>query len=171
MKTFLMAAGLAVAGAAASADDYNFSVTNMMDEGSMIAPLVVLNATLAEPVMFSGNDMSDAFKTVATEGDPRPMNGDMPDAVAGVVLGDAGPPEVLIDGGKTFAMDMFIFGTTLRFFAKDESCADCIISGVYDIAMGGGEVMLHSFSTGQADGSGEITVAKENAVKVVITAN
>jgi len=171
MKTLMFAAGLALASTAAAANDFNFKVTNMMDEGSMIAPLVVLNATLAEPVMFNGNDLSEDFKTVATEGDPRPMNGKMPDAVAGVILGDAGPPGVLIDGGKTFEGDMIIFGTTLRFFAKDESCADCLISGVYDLAMGGGEVMLHSYDTGQDEGTGEITIARENAVKLMITAN
>jgi len=171
MKSVLYAAGLALVGGMASADDYNVEVTSMMEPGNLMAPLIVLNATMAEPVMFDGNDMSEAFKTVATEGDPRPMNGEMPDAVAGAILGDAGPPGVLIDGGTTFAEDMIIFGTTLRFFAKDESCADCIISGVFDIAMGGGEVMLHSYDTGQDEGTGEITVSRENVVKIVITAN
>jgi len=171
MKTLMLAAGIALAGTAAVANDFKVTVTNMMEEGNMIAPLIVLDATASQPIMFDGFDLSDDFKAVATEGDPRPMNGKMPEAVAGAILGDAGPPGVLIDGGKTFEGDMIIFANTLRFYAKDESCPDCLISGVYDIAMGAGEVMLHSYDTGQDEGTGDITIARENVVKVVVTAN
>lgn len=171
MKKMMLAVGVALAGSAALADDYKITVTNMMDAGRMVAPLIVLDAGLAEATLFDGNKMSDLFKTVATKGDPRPMNGKMPEAIAGPVLGKSGPPGVLIDGGETASSDMFIPSTTIRFYAKDESCADCMISGVWDLAFGDGELMLHSYSTGQEDGSGEIKLANENVVKVTIKAN
>lgn len=143
----------------------------MMDEGQWIAPLVILDAAAAQATLFDGSEMSEAFKLVATDGDPRPMNGTMPDAVAGLVYGTAGPPGVMFEGGETGSQDIFLPSTTIRFFAKDESCADCIVSGVWDIAMGGGEFMLNSYDTGQDEGTGEITLAKEGVLKVVITKN
>jgi len=63
--------------------------------------------------------------TTILEGDPRPMNGTMPDAVAGPILGTSGPPGVLLAPGETATADMFIFGNTIRFYAKgdyDEGC-------------------------------------------------
>lgn len=171
MKTLALAVAVAGLGTAAAAKDFNFTVTSMMDEGDWIAPLVILDAAAAQGTLFDGSEMSEAFKLVATDGDPRPMNGTMPEAVAGLVYGTAGPPGVMFEGGETGTQDIFVPSTTLRFFAKDESCDDCIVSGVWDIAMGGGEFMLHSYSTGQADGSGKITLAREGVLKVTITEN
>ena len=171
MNMLTLAAGFALAGSVAAADDFNFTVTNMLAEGNWIAPLVIVDAGLAEATLFSGGEMSEDFKFVAVDGDPRPMNGKMPEAVAGLVYGTAGPPGVLFEGGETGTADIFVPSSTVRFYAKDESCPDCIVSGVWDAAMGGTEIMLHSYSTGQDDGSGVITVHAENVMKVTIVEN
>lgn len=175
MKSLALATGIAVlAGSTAMAADYNFTVTNMMEEGRVIAPLIVVDAAQADATMFDGGKLSDAYVTTILEGDPRPMNGTMPEAVAGPVLGTSGPPEVLIDGGETASADMFILANTLRFYAKagyDATDGDTVISGVWDIAMGGGTLMLHRYDIGHSEGTGEITLVEENVVKVVITAN
>lgn len=171
MKTLSLAACIALAGSVAHADDFNFTATSLLEEGTWLAPLIILDATLAEPTMFSGSEMSDLFKTVALEGDPRPMNSTMPEAIAGVVFGTVGPPGVMFEGGETGTADIFVPSSTIRFFAKDDSCPDCMVSGVWDIAMGGGELMLHSYSTGQTDGSGVISRYADNVMKVVITEN
>lgn len=174
MKSLTLATGIAIlAGSAATAADFNFTVTNMMAEGTLMAPLIVVDATRAEAIMFEGGKPSEAFVNTILTGDPRPMNGTMPDAVAGPVLGTSGPPEVLIDGGETASADMFIEASTLRFYAKaahDEG-DDTMISGVWDIATGGGELMLHRYDIGHTEGTGEITLVEENVVKVVITEN
>lgn len=174
MKTVFAAAALAVlAGAPAFAQDYNFTVTNMMGEGKTMAPLIVLDAAKSEPIMFSGGYLSEAFLNTVLTGDPRPMNGKIGAGVAGPVLGTSGPPGVLIAGGETAAADLFIESNTLRFYAKSAygEGEDKVVSGVWDISMGGGTLMLHSYDIGHSEGTKEITVAKENAVKVVITRN
>lgn len=171
MKTHILVTGMVLAGSAALANDYNFKVTNMLSQGQLVAPLVIVDAAAAEATLFSGSEMSDDFKLVAVDGDPRPMNGKMEEAVAGLVFGTAGPPGVLFDGGETGEADIYIPSTTIRFYAKDESCSDCIISGVWDIAMGGGELLLNSYTTGQEDGSGEIRLRSQGVLKVVMTKN
>ncbi len=174
MKSLLMAAVLAMlAGSMSSAQDYNITVTNMMDPGDIMAPLIVVDAVRANPTMFDGGKLSEAFTNTILTGDPRPMNGTMPMAVAGPVLGTSGPPGVLIDGGETASADMYIEASTLRFYAKGDygEETDSVISGVWDIAMGGGTLMLHRYDIGHFEGTGEITLVEENAVKVVITRN
>lgn len=174
MKSVILGAGLAMlAGTASYAGDFKFTVTNMQPEGMMMAPLIIVDAGRAEAVMFDGDKLSAAFIDTILNGDPRPMNGTMPEAVAGPVLGKSGPPGVMINGGETAETDLYIEASTIRFYAKagygPES--DTVISGVWDIAMGGGELMLHSYDIGHSEGTNKITVAKENVVKVVITEN
>lgn len=172
MKTLIAATALAVGIAAnASAQDYNVTVTNNSD--TIIAPLIVLDAVLAAPIMFDGEgNMSEAYVKTILEGDPRPMNGTMPEAVAGPVLGTSGPPGVLLAPGETASADMFIFANTLRFYAKggyDEG--DWVISGVYDLSTGGGTVLLNRYDIGHTEGTNEITMNAEGVVEVVITPN
>lgn len=173
MKTFMTAAVLAACAAtAASAQDYKFTVTNNMADG-VIAPIIVLDAVKAASTMFDeeGN-MSEAYVTTILQGDPRPMNGTMPEAVAGPVLGKSGPPGVLIAAGETASADMFIFANTLRFYAKgDYAEGDSVISGVYDISTGPGTVLLNLYDIGKTEGTNKITLVKEGVVEVVITAN
>jgi len=173
MKTVYAAAAFAVLGAMpAMAQDYNITVTNNTDE--MIAPVIVVDALRASGIMFNEDgSLSDDFVTTILEGDPRPMNGKMPEAVAGPVLGTAGPPGVLIDGGETASTDVFLIGTnTLRFYAKGSYTeGDYVISGVHDISMGGGTFGLDLFDIGNDEGTGEITRLREDAVTVTITRN
>lgn len=172
MKTLIAATAL-VAGIAstASAQDYNVTVTNNSD--TIIAPLIVLDAVKAAPVMFNEDGtMSEAYVTTILEGDPRPMNGTMPDAVAGPVLGTSGAPGVLLAPGETASADMFIFANTLRFYAKggyDEG--DWVISGVHDLSTGGGTILLNRYDIGHTEGTNEITMNAEGVVEVVITPN
>ena len=172
MKTLIAATAL-VAGMAstASAQDYNVTVTNNSD--TIIAPIIVLDAVAAAPVMFDAEgNMSEAYVTTILEGDPRPMNGTMPEAVAGPVLGTSGPPGVLLAPGETASADMFIFANTLRFYAKggyDEG--DWLIAGVFDISTGGGTVLLNRYDIGHSEGTNEITMNAEGVVEVVITPN
>ena len=46
-----------------------------------------------------------------------------------------------------------------------------MISGVYDISMGGGTISLNLYDIGNNEGTNEITLAQEGAVTVVITPN
>jgi len=173
MKTLFAAASLAVCAAtSAVAQDYNITVTNNLPEG-VIAPLIVLDAVKASPVMFNEDgSLSDAFISTILEGDPRPMNGTMPEAVAGPVLGTSGPPGVLIAAGETASADMFIFADVLRFYAKgDYTDGDTVISGVFDISMGGGTILLNRYDIGHSEGTNEITLVDEGVVEVVITPN
>lgn len=172
MKTLIAATALAVGIAAnASAQDYNITVTNNSD--TIIAPLIVLDAVLAAPIMFNDDGtMSEAYVTTILQGDPRPMNGTMPEAVAGPVLGTSGRPGVLLAPGETASADMFIFANTLRFYAKggyDEG--DWVISGVYDLSTGGGTILLNRYDIGHTEGTNEITMNAEGVVEVVITPN
>lgn len=173
MKTVYAAVAFAVLGTApAMAQDYNISVTNNTDQ--TIAPVIVLDALRASPIMFNEDGtMSDAFVTTVLEGDPRPMNGKMPEAVAGPVLGTSGPPGVLIASGETASTDVFLVGTnTLRFYAKGSYTeGDYVISGVHDISMGGGTFGLNLYDIGHDEGTNEITQIGENAVTVTITRN
>lgn len=175
MKTVFAAAALAAISALpAMAQDYNVTVTNLMPEGNTIAPLIVVDAVAATPIMFNEDGtLSDLFVTTILEGDPRPMNGKMPEAVAGPVLGTSGPPGVMIAGGETASADMFIFSNTIRFYAKGSygPDADTVISGVYDISMGGGTVKLNRYDIGRSEGTNEITLVDEGVVEVVIKAN
>lgn len=172
MKTFIAAAALAVcAGSTASAQDFNFKVTNLRSEGS-IAPLIVLDAVKASPVLFTDEGaMTEPYITTVLEGDPRPMNGTMPDAVAGPVLGTSGPPGVYIDAGEVAMSDMFIFGNTLRFYAKDNTAGDVVVTGVYDISAGPGTVLLNAYDIGHDEGTMEMTLVEEGVIEVVITSN
>lgn len=174
MKTIYAATALAVLSAApALANDYKVTVTNNSDK--TIAPLIVLDALGASKVMFNEDGtISDAFRTTILEGDPRPMNGTMPEAVAGPVLGTSGPPGVLIAAGETASADMFIIGpNTLRFYAKGSYApdTDTVISGVYDISMGGGTFTLNLYDIGASEGTNEITLIEEGVVSVTIAPN
>lgn len=174
MKSLFFAVGVGMlAATAATAADYNFTVTNLMDEGKMTAPLIIVDAARAESTMFDGGKLSEAFITTILKGDPRPMNGTMPNAVVGPVLGTSGPPKVWINGGETASADMWVEGSTLRFYAKGNygPNSDTVISGVWDVSMGGGTVLLHRYDIGHSEGTGEITLVQENAMKVVITEN
>ena len=174
MKQFLLAAAATTIGTvSAHAADYKFTATNMMDAGHRIAPLVIVDAANAESTMFDLGKMTELYTNTVLRGDPRPMNGKMPTAVYGAILGKSGPPGVQIDGGETASVDFYVVGSTLRFFAKGSygEGEDTVISGVWDIAMGGGEVMLHRYDIGYSEGTGEITLVEENAVKLVITKN
>lgn len=173
MKTFIAAAAMAVCAAStANAQDYNFTVTNNSTGGD-IAPLIVLDAIKASPVMFTEEGaMTEAYVTTILEGDPRPMNGSMPDAVAGPVLGTSGPPGVYIANGETATADMFIFGNTLRFYAKASyDDGDHVVQGVYDISAGPGTILLNRYDIGNDEGTNTLTLVEEGAVEVVITAN
>jgi hypothetical protein len=174
MKTVYAAAAFAVfSGAPALAQDYNFSVTN--NSGGMIAPLIAVDAGRASATMFNEDgSLSDLFRTTILEGDPRPMNGKMPDAVAGPILGKSGPPGVMIAAGETASADMFLIATsTLRFYAKGSygEKADTVISGVYDISMGPGTFTLNHYDIGVSEGTNEITLIEEGVVSVTITPN
>ena len=173
MKTVYAAMAFAALGAMpAMAQDYNITVTNNTDE--TIAPVIVLDAMRAAPIMFNEDGtMSNDFVTTVLEGDPRPMNGKMPEAVAGPVLGTSGPPGVLIAAGETASTDVFLIGTnTLRFYAKGSyTQGDIVISGVHDISMGGGTFGLNLYDIGHDEGTNEITQIGENAVTVTITRN
>lgn len=173
MKTVYAAMAFAALGAMpAMAQDYNITVTNNTDE--TIAPVIVLDALRAAPIMFNEDGtMSNDFVTTVLEGDPRPMNGKMPEAVAGPVLGTSGPPGVLIAAGETASTDVFLIGTnTLRFYAKGSyTQGDIVISGVHDISMGGGTFGLNLYDIGHDEGTNEITQIGENAVTVTITRN
>ncbi|MFK7877227.1 MAG: hypothetical protein AB8B71_15850 [Paracoccaceae bacterium] len=174
MKTVYAAAAFAVLGTVpAMAQDYNVTVTNNTE--NTIAPVIALDALLAAPIMFNEDGtMSDDFVTTVLEGDPRPMNGKMPEAVAGPILGTSGPPGVLIAAGETASADMFLIGTnTLRFYAKGNygPDADTVVSGVYDISMGGGTFTLNRYDIGASEGTNEITLVEEDAVTVTITLN
>lgn len=173
MKTVYAAMAFAALGAMpAMAQDYNITVTNNTDE--TIAPVIVLDALRAAPIMFNEDGtMSDDFVTTVLEGDPRPMNGKMPEAVAGPVLGTSGPPGVLIAAGETASTDVFLIGTnTLRFYAKGSyTQGDIVISGVHDISMGGGTFGLNLYDIGHDEGTNEITQIGENAVTVTIKRN
>lgn len=173
MKTVYAAMAFAALGAMpAMAQDYNITVTNNTDE--TIAPVIVLDAMRAAPIMFNEDGtMSNDFVTTVLEGDPRPMNGKMPEAVAGPVLGTSGPPGVLIAAGETASTDVFLIGTnTLRFYAKGSyTQGDIVISGVHDISMGGGTFGLNLYDIGHDEGTNEITQIGENAVTVTIKRN
>lgn len=174
MKTVFAAATVAVFSAvSAMAQDYNVTVTN--NTGGTIAPVIALDALRAAPIMFNEDGtMSEDFITTILEGDPRPMNGKMPEAIAGPILGTSGPPGVLIAAGETASADMFLIGTnTLRFYAKGSygPDADTVVSGVYDISMGGGTFTLHRYDIGASEGTNEITLVEEDAVTVTIKAN
>lgn len=173
MKTVYAAMAFAALGAMpAMAQDYNITVTNNTDE--TIAPVIVLDALRAAPIMFNEDGtMSNDFVTTVLEGDPRPMNGKMPEAVAGPVLGTSGPPGVLIAAGETASTDVFLIGTnTLRFYAKGSyTQGDIVISGVHDISMGGGTFGLNLYDIGHDEGTNEITQIGENAVTVTIKRN
>lgn len=174
MKTLFAAAALtALSAVPALAQDYNITVTN--NSSGTIAPLIALDALRASEIMFNEDGtLSDLFRTTILEGDPRPMNGKMPEAVAGPVLGTSGPPGVLIAAGETASTDLFLIGTnTLRFYAKGSygPDADTVISGVYDISMGGGTFTLNHYDIGASEGTNEITLIEEGVVSVTITPN
>jgi len=173
MKTLITAAALAACAASgAIAQDFKFTVTNNMAE-DVIAPLIVLDAVKAAPIMFTEEGgLTEAYISTILEGDPRPMNGKMPDAVAGPVLGTSGPPGVLIGPGETASSDMFIFANVLRFYAKgDYTEGDTVIQGVYDISAGPGTVLLNRYDIGHDEGTMKMTLIDEGVVEVVITAN
>ena len=176
MKTSIWAASLvALIGAApVLAQDYNVTVTNLMEPGNTIAPLIVVDAVLASPFMFNEDGtLSDDFVATILEGDPRPMNGKIGAGVAGPVLGSSGVQGVLIDGGETATTDMFIMSNTLRFYAKGSygEGEDTVISGVHDIATGGGTILLNRYDIGHSEGTNTITLVDEGVVRVVITPN
>lgn len=174
MKTATTALAIAVLGALPTlAQDYHIRVTNMLPEGQTIAPLIVLDATLAEPFLFTDGKMSEDYVTTVLQGDPRPMNGKIGAGVAGPVLGKSGPPGVMIAGGEVAETDLFIESNTLRFYAKGSygPGEDKVISGVHDISMGGGTFFLNRYDIGHSEGTNEITLVDENVVKVEITRN
>jgi len=175
MKTIFTAAAFAVLGAVPTfAQDYNVTVTNLMPEGKIIAPIIVLDDALSQPFLFNeGGGLSEDFVTTILEGDPRPMNGKIGAGVAGPVLGKSGPPGVLINGGETATTDLYLLSNTLRFYAKAGYApgSDYVISGVFDIAMGGGTVFLNRYDIGHNEGTNEVTLVEEAVVKVVITPN
>lgn len=155
------------------AQDYHITVTNNTD--GTIAPVIVLDALLAAPIMFNEDGtMSDDYIATVVEGDPRPMNQKMPEAVAGAVLGTSGPPGVLLAAGESAEADMFLVGTnTLRFYAKGSygPDADTVIAGVYDISKGPGTFTLDHFDIGVSERTKEITQIGEDALTVTITPN
>jgi hypothetical protein len=176
MKTVMVVAAIALLGVApALAQDYKFTVTNMLpeEESSLIAPIIVLDSALAEPFMFADGYLSEDFINTILDGDPRPMNGKIGAGVAGPILGQSGPAGVQIAGGETAEADLFVESNTLRFYAKGSygDGSDQVISGVWDIAMGGGTLMLNRYDIGHSEGSNEITLVDEGVVKIVITAN
>jgi len=168
-----LTAALVLSAAPAMAQDYKVTVTNLKPAGSVIAPLMVLDASIAEPFMFADGKMTEDFINTIIEGDPRPLATKIGDGVAGPVLGTSGPPGVLIDGGETAVADMFIFANTIRFFAKGSygEGEDKMISGVYDISAGPGTFKLNLYDIGHSEGTGEITLAEEGVIEVTIARN
>lgn len=174
MKLSKIAASIALlATAPAFAADYNFKVTSMMPKGKLIAPLIIVDAAAAEPVMYKDGYLSDLFLETILKGDPRPMGMKLGAAVAGPVLGKSGPPGVQIDGGEVATNDLFVEANTLRFFAKGSygPGEDTVITGVWDISMGGGTLMLNRYDIGHSEGTKKITLVEEGVVKVEITEN
>ncbi|KQI68801.1 hypothetical protein AN189_07950 [Loktanella sp. 3ANDIMAR09] len=171
MKLAYITAAAAVFAMPAIAQDYKFTVTNNSEFD--MAPLIVLDSALSDPLLFADGGLSEEFKGVALEGDPRPMNGKVGAGVAGPVFGTSGPPEVWFAPGETGSADMFIESNTLRFYAKLDYAdgADTIVSGVYDIAMGDGTIQLDLYDTGISEGTNEITRVAEGVVEVVIIEN
>lgn len=174
MKFKSVVAALALCtGSAAMAQDYNFEVTSMLPEDRLIAPIIVLDDKLSDAFLFTDGYLSEDFVNTVLAGDPRPMNGKIGAGVAGPVLGTSGPPGVQIKGGEVAVTDLYIEANTLRFYAKGAygEGSDTVISGVWDIAMGGGTLMLNEYDIGHSEGTNEITLVQEGVVKVVITRN
>jgi hypothetical protein len=173
MKRTAAAIFLAVMSASSAlAQDYKFSVTNQREEGHYMAPLVIVDAAISEPFLFTDGKLSPEFVAAILDGDPRPLNARIGAGYAGPVLGkfNGGPH---IGGGETAEADYFITANMLRFYAKGGygEGEDTLITGVWDIATGGGEVMLNLYDIGHSEGTNKLTLVKEGVARLVITPN
>ncbi|MCU0828190.1 MAG: hypothetical protein MUE52_12475 [Tabrizicola sp.] len=175
MKTTLLAIGTLVAlGGAASAQDFNFSITNLREEADhYMAPLVIADDALSEPFLFADGYITDDFKGAILDGDPRPLNAKIGAAYAGPIMGNRNGEGPHIAAGETAAADYFIDSPRLRFYAKGGygENEDTVITGTWDVTAEGGEVMLDLYDIGNDEGRRELVLVREGVARLVIKPN
>ena len=175
MKNALLAMGvLALAGTAASAQDFNFSVTNLREEPDhYMAPIVIVDDAMAEPFLFADGYLTEDFIGAILNGDPRPLNARIGAGYAGPVLGNRNGEGPHIAAGETAAADYFITSGRLRFYAKGgySEGEDTVITGAWDVTPEGGEILLDLYDIGHDEGRRELVVVREGVVRLVITPN
>lgn len=175
MRSTLLAVG-ALAGlcSTASAQDFNFSVTNLREEPDhYMAPLVIADDALAEPFLFADDYITDDFKGAILDGDPRPLNAKIGAGYAGPVLGNRNGEGPHIAAGETAVADYFITSPRLRFYAKGGYAEgeDTVITGTWDVTAEGGEIMLDLYDIGNDEGRRELVLVREDVVRLVIKPN
>lgn len=175
MRPALLALGaLASLGSMASAQDFNFSVSNLREEADhYMAPLVIADDALAQPFLFADGYITDDFKGAILVGDPRPLNAKIGAGYAGPVLGNRNGEGPHIAAGETAAADYFITSPRLRFYAKGGYAEgeDTVITGTWDVTAEGGEVLLDLYDIGHDEGRRELVLVREDVVRLVITPN
>lgn len=175
MKTTLLAIGTFVAlGGAASAQDFNFAVTNLREEPDhYMAPIVIVDDAMAQPFLFADDYITDDFVGAILEGDPRPLNAKIGDGYAGPILGNRNGEGPHIAAGETAAADYFIVSPRLRFYAKGGygEGEDTVITGTWDVTAEGGEVVFDLYDIGHDEGRRELVIVREGVARLLITPN
>ena len=175
MRHALLAVGaLALAASAASAQDFNFSVTNLREEPDhYMAPIVIVDDAMAEPFLFADGYLTEDFIGAILDGDPRPLNARIGAGYAGPVLGNRNGQGPHIAAGETAAADYFITSERLRFYAKGgySEGEDTVITGTWDVTPEGGEILLDLYDIGHDEGRRELVTVREGVVRLVITPN
>jgi hypothetical protein len=170
----LATAVLVLAGGAATAQDFNFSVTNLREEADhYMAPIVIVDDAIAEPFLFADGYLTEAFIGAILDGDPRPLNAQIGNGYAGPVLGNRNGEGPHIAAGETAAADYFITSPRLRFYAKGGYAEgeDTVITGTWDVTAEGGEVVLDLYDIGHDEGRRELVVVREDVARIVISPN
>lgn len=175
MKTTLLAIGALMAfGGAASAQDFNFSITNLREEPDhYMAPLVIADDAIAQPFLFKENYITDDFVGAILDGDPRPLNAKIGTGYAGPILGNRNGEGPHIAAGETAAADYFITSPLLRFYAKGGygEGEDTVITGTWEVTPEGGEVVFDLYDIGNDEGRRELVMVQEGVARLVITPN
>jgi hypothetical protein len=175
MRHGILAIGtLLLAGGAASAQDFNFSVSNLRAEADhYMAPIVIVDDAMAEPFLFADGYLTEGFIDAILNGDPRPLNAQIGAGYAGPVLGNRNGTGPHISAGETAAVDYFITSERLRFYAKGgySEGEDTVITGTWDVTPEGGEILLDLYDIGHDEGRRELVVVQEGVVRLVITPN
>lgn len=173
-QTILAIGALVLAAGGASAQDFNFSVTNLREEADhYMAPIVIVDDAMAEPYLFADGYLTEDFIGAILQGDPRPLNAKIGAGYAGPVLGNRNGEGPHIAAGETAAADYFITSQRLRFYAKGgySEGEDTVITGTWDVTPEGGEILLDLYDIGHDEGRREMVVVKEGVVRLVITPN
>lgn len=175
MKFALGALGvLCLVGTTASAQDFNFSITNLREEGDhYMAPLVIADDALSEPFLFADGYITDDFVGAILDGDPRPLNAKIGAGYAGPILGNRNGEGPHIAAGETAAADYFIDSPRLRFYAKGGYAEgeDTVITGTWDVTPEGGEILLDLYDIGHDEGRRELVKVREGVARLVIKPN